>query len=148
MSVCIRVLSGFQMYTFHLLPFDSAQLNVPSNCSKISIENCYINELKAKISELVNISPDLFDVYCQGLQMSDEKSLQDFDIDQEETLLLISRNKLAKNDNQNTAVGDPTKGELNQSAKTIEKSSINGLEFHRVRMKTFIILFIIYHENN
>jgi len=121
------------MYTFNLLDSSlSSSSTTPTTTATISIENnCHVNELKLKISEIINVSPDLFDVYCHGLRLSNEKSLHEFDFidDQSETLLI----KPHLNDvNRHVTYSMPTDTELKQCAKTIAEKSTNGQEFHRL----------------
>lgn len=52
------------MYTFNLLPFDSAMNNKTNNgidmANKMNTEECSINELKLKIAQILSLAENSF----------------------------------------------------------------------------------------
>lgn len=91
----------------------------------------------------------VIDIYCQGVQLiGDEKNLDDYEIENEDNLVIISKMKMPTESSMATSAGSfvyrekdicsllsiglPGKSELHQSAKTIEISATPN-EFHRVR---------------
>ncbi|CAF1661419.1 unnamed protein product, partial [Adineta ricciae] len=124
------------MYTFNLVSFDST-LNNKSNSgidlpSKLNTERCSIKELKAQITEILSLAEQSFDVYCQGVQLvGDDKNLDDYEIEQDDNLVIVPKTQLPNESAMETSAGLPGKSELHQSAKTIEISATPN-EFHRL----------------
>jgi hypothetical protein len=124
------------MYTFNLLPLDST-MNNKSNSgmnepNKLCIEECSINELKVQIAQILSLPNDSFDVYCQGVQLiGDDKNLNDYEIENEDNLVIIPKVKMPTESLMTASAGLPGKSELHQSAKTIEISATPN-EFHRL----------------
>ncbi|CAF1396366.1 unnamed protein product [Rotaria magnacalcarata] len=100
--------------------------------SKFNTEECSINKLKSQIAQILSLSDNSFDVYCQGVQLiGDDKNLNDYEIDNEDNLLIVPKVKLPTETFMTSSAGSPSKSELHQSSKTIEKSATPN-EFHRL----------------
>ena len=104
------------MYTFNLVPLHS-MINDKSNSSmnmqsKLNIELCSIKKLREIIAQTLSLQDHSFgrkaiglidrdqsdilfpDIYCQGVQLSDEeKILSDYEIDQEDQLVIVPKMK-------------------------------------------------------
>ncbi|UJR37631.1 hypothetical protein I4U23_030328 [Adineta vaga] len=124
------------MYTFNLVSLDSA-LNNKSNIgidlpNKLNIEQCSIKELKVQIAQILSSPDQSFDVYCQGVQLAEEdKNLNDYEIEQDDNLVIVPKMKLPNESAMETSAGLPGKSELNQSSNTIEISATPN-EFNRL----------------
>jgi len=115
------------MYTFNLFPLHS-----PNGSNQLTIEQCSIKRLKKEIAEKLQLADDSFDVYCQGVQLvDDEKNFNEFEIENEDQLVVIPKMKLLTESNVAGASGLPSNTELHQSAKTIEMTATPN-EFHRL----------------
>ncbi|CAF0836414.1 unnamed protein product [Adineta steineri] len=125
------------MYTFNLLSFDSTinnktNNNVHTSNNKLNIEDCSIKQLKLQIAQILSLPDNSFDIYCQGVQLiGDDKNLNDYEIENEDSLVIIPKIKLPNESSMETSAGLPGKSELHQSSKTIEISATPN-EFHRL----------------
>ncbi|CAF1260327.1 unnamed protein product [Rotaria sp. Silwood1] len=100
--------------------------------NKLNIEECSINELKSQIAQIFSLSDNSFDIYCQGVQLTgDDKNLNDYEIENEDNLLIVPKVQLPNESFMINSAGLPSKTELHQSSKTIEKSATPN-EFHRL----------------
>ncbi|CAF3745071.1 unnamed protein product [Rotaria sordida] len=107
----------------------SSSIDMPN---KLNTEECSINELKSQIAQIFSLSDNSFDVYCQGVQLiGDDKNLNDYEIENEDNLLIVPKVQLPNESLTINSAGLPSKNELHQSSKTIEKSATPN-EFHRL----------------